>query len=107
MKLAMDILLAAGTVVTFIGCCGVLFAADVFRRLHWLNLASALPALCFVAAILLRQGAASAGWKALLISGLLIFGSAVLSHATARAAWIRPRGHWEPPPASPSAGSRT
>jgi monovalent cation/proton antiporter MnhG/PhaG subunit len=91
------ILLAAGTVAALVGCWGVLLAGDVFRRLHWMGMATALPALCLIAAVLVRQGWGAAGVKALLVLALIEVSGPVLNHAIARAAWIRPRGEWRAP----------
>jgi multicomponent Na+:H+ antiporter subunit G len=88
------LLLAVGIAVVVLSCAGILVSEDVFDKLHYVTPASTIAPLCFAAAIVLEEGFAVAGIKALAVAALLLITSPVLSHATARAARVRQFGHW-------------
>jgi len=93
---AENILLVVGTIVALAGCIGLLCARNIFDRLHFLAPGATISAACFVLAFWIQQGWSSAAAKALIILALLVFGGSALTHATARAAWVRRFGKWEP-----------
>lgn len=82
-------LLIAGVAVEWLCCVGLLVMRNAFDRLHAIGPANILPPLCFAAAIVFREGISQAGIKAVLIALVLILVSPIVSHATARAAWLR------------------
>jgi len=89
-------LLAIGVVIELACCVGVLVMEDAYDKLHYLGPAAIVGPLLIAAAIVVRESFAQAGIKSLLTAGLLIIASPVLSHATARALYIRQRDHIEP-----------
>jgi monovalent cation/proton antiporter MnhG/PhaG subunit len=95
-------LLVFGVGVELACCVGVLVMDDAYDKLHYLGPAAIVGPLAIVTAIVVREAFSQAGIKAMLVAGLLIVASPVLSHATARALYIRQRDHIEPGPrASP------
>jgi len=79
-----------------LGCCvGVLVMADAYDKLHYLGPASIVGPLLIAMAVLVGESFSQAGIKALLTAALLILSSPVLTHATARALYIRRRDHIE------------
>lgn len=95
-SVAVAILITVGVAVE-LGCCvGVLVMDDAYDKLHYLGPAAIVGPLAIAAAIVVRESLSQAGIKALLTAGLLTVASPVLSHATARALYIRQRDHVEP-----------
>lgn len=86
------VLLALGIGVTVLCCLGVLLARDVYARLHYAAPAGTLGALLISAAIVVNEAFSQAGIKALILLGILLVTSPLLTHATARAARIRAHG---------------
>jgi len=87
------ILLAVGVAAPLLGVVGVLVAADVFDRLHFIGPGSILGPAALALAVVIDEGPLSqAGLKSLLVAVLLLGLSPVLVHATARAAYVRERG---------------
>jgi monovalent cation/proton antiporter MnhG/PhaG subunit len=97
-SIAVAVLLTAGVAVELACCLGVLVMDDAYDKLHYLGPAAIIGPLAIAAAIVVRESLSQAGIKALLAAGLLIVASPVLSHATARALYIRQRDHIEPGP---------
>jgi monovalent cation/proton antiporter MnhG/PhaG subunit len=95
--LAVGCLLGFGVVVELACCVGVLVMDDAYDKLHYLGPAAIVGPLAIAAAIILRESLSQAGIKALLTAILLMIASPVLSHATARALYIRRRDHIEDP----------
>jgi multicomponent Na+:H+ antiporter subunit G len=91
-----DVLLVLGVTVELLCCVGVLVMEDAYDKLHYLGPAAIVGPLAIAAAIVVRESFSQAGIKALLTAGLLIVASPVMSHATARALYIRQRDHLEP-----------
>ncbi len=96
-SLAVGGLLGFGVVVELACCIGVLVMDDAYDKLHYLGPATIVGPLAIAAAIILRESLSQAGIKALLTAVLLMMASPVLSHATARALYIRQRDHMEDP----------
>jgi multicomponent Na+:H+ antiporter subunit G len=82
-------LLIAGVLVEFLCCGGLLAMKNPYDRLHAIAPGNILPPILFTAAIVIREGFSQAGIKAILIALVLILVSPIVSHATARAAWLR------------------
>jgi monovalent cation/proton antiporter MnhG/PhaG subunit len=89
-------LIVFGVAVELACCVGVLVMRDAYDKLHYIGPATILGPVAFAAAILTWEGLSQAGVKAALIAVLLIVASPVLTHATARALYIRQRDHLEP-----------
>ena len=95
-SIAVAVLLAVGVAIV-LGCCvGVLVMEDAYGKLHYLGPAAIVAPLVIASAVVVRESFSQAGIKSLLTAGLLIIASPVLSHATARALYIRQRDHIEP-----------
>ncbi len=92
------VLLAFGVVVELACCLGVFVMDDAYDKLHYLGPAAIAGPLAIAAAIVVQESLSQAGIKALLTAGLLVVASPVLSHATARALYIRQRDHIESGP---------
>ena len=91
-----NLLLVFGVAVELICCLGVLVMHDAYDKLHYLGPAAIVGPLAIAAAVVVRESFSQAGIKALLTAALLIVASPVMSHATARALYIRQRDHIEP-----------
>jgi len=95
-SIAVVVLLVVGVAVELACCLGVLVMDDAYDKLHYLGPAAIVGPVAVAAAIVVRESLSQAGIKALLTAGLLIVASPVLSHATARALYIRQRDRVEP-----------
>lgn len=95
-------LLAVGVAAQLIGMVGILIAADVYERLHFIGPASIFGPFSLALAIVIDEGPLSqAGLKSILVALVLLALSPVLVHATARAAFVRERGSLTPLPGAP------
>jgi len=94
-SIAVAVLLGFGVLVELACCIGVLVMDDAFDKLHYLGPAAIVGPLAVAAAVIVRESLSEAGIKAILTAALLIVASPVLSHATARALYIRQRDHIE------------
>jgi monovalent cation/proton antiporter MnhG/PhaG subunit len=94
-SVAVAVLLSIGVVIELACCVGVLVMEDAYDKLHYLGPAAIVGPLVIAAAVVARESFSQAGVKALLTAGLLILASPVLTHATARALYIRQRDHIE------------
>jgi multicomponent Na+:H+ antiporter subunit G len=97
MKIAVDILLAAAVFVAWLSAIGLWAMRDPYQRLHFISPPASLSALCVTVAVLLGEKQKQAGGKAALVAFLLYFMNAVVTHATARAHFVREKGKWPPP----------
>jgi multisubunit Na+/H+ antiporter MnhG subunit len=77
-------LLMAGLAVQVLGVLGVTLVRDTLDRVHFLA-PSTLATLCIVAAVVVRESFSLIGITALLLAGVVLLTSPVLSHVTARA----------------------
>jgi len=93
-QIAIDILLALGTLTTVISAVAVPTRKDLYDRLHYLAPLSTVAAGCFTLAVLLDKHLSPPGIKALVIFVVLAVTNSVLAHATARAARVRQFGRW-------------
>jgi monovalent cation/proton antiporter MnhG/PhaG subunit len=96
-KIAVDVLLALGVGVALLSSIGIVAMRDPYQRLHFISPPASLSALCVTLAILLGEKQKQAGAKAALVAFLLYFMNAVVTHATARAHFVREKGTWPPP----------
>jgi multisubunit Na+/H+ antiporter MnhG subunit len=77
---------------------GFVAGASVYDRLHYAGAASSVPPFLLAVAVLLRRDFTTAGISALLVAIFLLVFNSVVTHATARVAYVRERGSLEPPP---------
>ncbi|HEX5617377.1 MAG TPA: monovalent cation/H(+) antiporter subunit G [Solirubrobacteraceae bacterium] len=98
------ILLTVGVLTALAGVLGVVVAANVYDRLHFIAPAGIFGPVCLALAVVIDEGPLSqAGLKSMLVALLLLGLSPVLIHATARAAYVRERGGLELPREEPDA----
>lgn len=71
---------------------GLIRASDAFDRLHFPGAAALVGAPGVAMALSISRGPSGIGSRAWLITVLLVFTSGILTHATARAEWLRRRG---------------
>jgi monovalent cation/proton antiporter MnhG/PhaG subunit len=94
---AVAVLCGLAVVLTAVCSLGVLVMKDVWQRLHFLA-----PPCTLAAALLALAIGLDAGWiaalKPLLVLVLLSTLNGVVTHALARAAYVRAHGAWPPPP---------
>ena len=86
-------LMAIGVASLLAAVLGVLVAADVYDRLHFIGPGSLFGPAAFALAVVIDEGPLSqAGLKSMLTALMLVGLGPVLVHATARAAYVRERG---------------
>ncbi len=95
MNAAVAILLAIACLAVMLTALGVLLSRDVYQRLHFLAPAATVAVVAVVAAVVLREALGQTGIKAFLAGVILFVMNPILTHATARAARVSERGHWE------------
>jgi monovalent cation/proton antiporter MnhG/PhaG subunit len=89
------VLLTAGVLVVVACCIGVLVMDDAYDKLHYLGPAGIVGPVAIAVAIVVKESFSPAGIKAILTALLLVIAGPVLSHALARALYIRQRDHVE------------
>ena len=94
-------LLAVGVLAVLLSCVGVLLLPDAFDKLHYAAPANTIGPVALALAIVVRAGFDQAGVKALVVAAVLVSTNSALTHATARAAYVRTHGGWRIDPASP------
>ncbi|MFC4453878.1 monovalent cation/H(+) antiporter subunit G [Deinococcus sonorensis] len=99
--LAVSVLLTLGVVVAALCVVGVLVGRDVYQKLHYLGPVAPVSGVLIAAAVIVKEGLTQAGIKAALVALVLLVSGAVLTHATARAAFIR-EGAGPAPGAAPA-----
>jgi monovalent cation/proton antiporter MnhG/PhaG subunit len=77
---------------------GLLIMRDAYQRLHFATPVVSLGTLLIAIAVFLENHDVGARIKIIFIGVILFCMNAVLSHATARAVFIRQLGHWIPQP---------
>ncbi len=95
MNAAVAALLAIACAAVLVSVCGVLLSRNVYERLHFLAPAATIAVAAVALAILLREALSQAGVKAVIAGAILFVMNPILTHATARAARVHERGHWE------------
>lgn len=81
-------LLWLGVVLELLCCAGVLVMRTAYARLHF-TAPAGLGVAAVALAILVRQGFSLMGDKSLLVAFVVLVTAPVVSHAIARAVWIR------------------
>lgn len=97
-------LLAVGVLAVLLSCVGVLVVPDAYDKLHYATPANTIGPVAIALAIVVREGLGHAGVKALVVVAVLVSTSSALTHATARAAYVRTHGGWTIDPAHPATG---
>ena len=82
-------LLGIGVLTTALACVGVWAMPQFYARLHYLGLATSLGALALAGAIAVEEGSTGATTKAVIAALVVAVTGPTLTHATARAAWLR------------------
>ena len=95
-KIAIDALLTVAVLVTVFSAIGVAVMRDPYQKLHFIAPPASIAAICVVAALFIGEKQKQAAGKAVLIAFLLYFMNAVITHATARAHYVREKGIWPP-----------
>jgi multicomponent Na+:H+ antiporter subunit G len=85
-------LLVLGVAASLVCCLGVGIMRSPYDRLHFLSAMGTVGATAVVAAVLVEDGLSSGGLKAIVVLITLLVTGPVLTHAIARAAYIRERG---------------
>ena len=107
MQIAAGVLIALAVFFCLVGALGVLRMRDAYQRLHYLSLPCSVAGWLVAGAVLIAEKQKQAGVKAVLIALVLFAINAVVTQATARAAWVRSEGQWPPreaPPRPPPEG---
>jgi monovalent cation/proton antiporter MnhG/PhaG subunit len=102
-RIAVDVLLGLACALALIGSLGMWVMRDAYQRLHYLTLPCGLSAPLVVVAVFLHDPQKQASAKVALAALVLFALNAVVTHATARAVWVREHGCWPPenPPPPP------
>jgi len=87
-------LLTVGVLAALLSCLGMLLVRDAYDRMHFAAPANTIAPVAIALAAVLRSGLGQAGIKALVVAAVLVSTNAALTHATARAAWVREHGRW-------------
>ena len=109
-RLAVDVLLVLACGLTLIGAAAVWRMRDPYQRLHYLALPCGLAAPLIVLAVLIHDPQKIAAAKVALAALVLFALNSVVTHATARAVWVREHGCWPPqtpPPPPPGAEAQS
>ncbi len=90
-------LLGISVLLSLLGTLGLALMRDAWQRLHYVAPPSTLGAALLTAAIALESGPGAA-IKPLAVVLLLTALNGVVTHALARAAYVRQHRRWPPPP---------
>ncbi|MCA1827949.1 MAG: monovalent cation/H(+) antiporter subunit G [Myxococcales bacterium] len=86
------------------GALGIWLMRDPYQRLHYITLPAVFSSLFITIAVFLREPQKQAGGKVALAALVLFALNSIVTHATARAAWVYEHGCWppkDPPPEPP------
>lgn len=97
--------LALLVALTLFCSAGLLLMRNAYERLHFITPPASVGGFLLTIAVFVAEPQLVAGLKTLLISILLLFSNAVVSHATARAARIRELGGWRTGDSLPAEGA--
>ncbi len=96
--IAIDILLAAGVLITLLSVLGMWRMRDPYQKMHFIAPPASLSAACFTVAIFLQDGLKPEFFKAFVTTIVLIGMNTVVTHAAARALRIAETEDWNPAP---------
>ncbi len=92
MNVIVFVLLFFGVAVE-LGCAlGLVLSRNVYARLHFVGPATTIGPAAIAMAVLISEGFSQAGIKGLIIAGILVITSPILTHATARMASTTEQG---------------
>ncbi len=95
---AVDFLVAGGTLVLLLSVAGLLALRNAVDKLHYVGPATTLAPLAIALAIVIEDGFTSqAGLKGLCVALIIAATSPIVSYATLRTIQIREVGRPEPP----------
>ncbi len=89
-------LLGLGVVSALLGALGLLVLRGAFDRFHVVGPVAIVGPTALAAAVVLREGLSQAGIKAILVALAALLVGPIVTHATARAEWVRRRGPLDP-----------
>ncbi len=95
--ISIDILVAAGVLVTMLSVLGMWRMRDPYQRMHYISPPASLSPALFTIAIFLQDGLKPESFKALVTTFVLIGMNTVVTHAAARAFRIAETKDWTPP----------
>jgi multicomponent Na+:H+ antiporter subunit G len=95
-QVTIDVLLGIAVLVTVLSAVGLAVMRDPYQKLHFISPPATIATICIVAALFIGEKQKQAAGKAALIAFLLFFMNAVITHATARAHYVREKGVWPP-----------
>lgn len=84
--------------LAFAGALGVMVMRDPYQRVHFMSPAATSATALLLVALIVDEPHPSVWLKTLLLLVLLTLMNAVLSHANARAVFVRNQGKWPPDP---------
>ena len=96
--IAIDILLAAGVLITIFSVLGLWRMRDPYQRMQFMSPAASLSSALFTIAIFLQDGLKPEAFKALVTTFVLIGMNSIVTHAAARAFRIAETRDWKPSP---------
>ncbi len=94
--MAVAILLIGGALIEILCALGVLLGKNPYSRLHFLGPANILGGGLIVTAVIAKESLSQAGIKAILIFLVLLATGPIVSHAIARAVYVRHGGESVP-----------
>jgi multicomponent Na+:H+ antiporter subunit G len=100
---AVAVLLGVAALVAVLSAVGVAVMRDPYQRLHFIAPPASISALLVVVALFVYEPQKQAALKAFVVAFVLYFMNAVVTHATARAHFVRENGTWPPPHPIPDA----
>jgi monovalent cation/proton antiporter MnhG/PhaG subunit len=103
---AAAVLLGAAVLVALLSAVGIAVMRDPYQRLHFISPPASLSALLVVLALLAYEPQKQAALKAFVVAFVLYFMNAIVTHATARAHFVRENGTWPPPKPIPDADGK-
>ncbi len=92
------VLAGAAAALTLVSAVGVAVMRDAYQKLHFIAPPAVLGGPALAVAVWLDAHSIQAGLKALLAVVLLNAMNGVVTHATARAAFVREHRRWPPSP---------
>lgn len=92
--IAIDALIAAGVLTVLLSVLGMMRMRDPYQQMHYLAAPASLSAVFFTVAIFLQDGLKPEGFKAILVTLILIAMNSVVTHEAARAFRIAEFKEW-------------
>lgn len=96
-QLCIMLLLGAGVAIAWVSGLGFYLMRGTFGRLHYVGLASLLLPVVVALAILLDAGSVQTSVKAVMVAAIFVVTAPAVTHATARAMYVRELEGKHPP----------